>query len=143
MGRRDSHLVEQAEPHRSRSLGVMAGGTSCAERRGRLSGEHRVNRRHRAPARVNRRVEAVRRRDRVGVELTASGLGQLPHPSDVGGVVHAGDRLHRGGWSILGLPAGFGYSSQHGVIPGGSVGVRTGIVQAKNVVQIGPRVSSL
>ena len=68
MARGDRRVVEQAEAHRPRGLGVVAGRAGGDEGVGGLAGHHLVDRVHGAAGRAQRRLEAARRHRGVGVE---------------------------------------------------------------------------
>ena len=68
VARRDRRVVEQAEAHRPRHLGVMAGRANGDKGIGRLLVHHLVDRAHGAADAAQGRLEAARRHRRVGIE---------------------------------------------------------------------------
>ncbi len=87
MARRDRRIVEQAEAHRPRGLGVMAGRADRDEGVGGLAGHHLVDRMHRAAGAAQRRLEAAGRHRGVGIDLHQALLRR--------GLLHGGDVVHR------------------------------------------------
>ena len=76
IARRDGGIVEQAEAHRPRDLGVMAGRARRDEGIRRLLRHHFVDGVHRAARRAQRRLEAAGRHRGVGVEPHHAFLGR-------------------------------------------------------------------
>ena len=87
VARRDRRIVEQAEAHRPRGLGMMAGRADGDEGVGRLAGHHLVDRVHRAAGAAQRGLEAAGRHRGVGVDLHQALLRR--------GILDGGDVVHR------------------------------------------------
>jgi hypothetical protein len=73
MQRADGDVVEQAEAHRHRGLGMVAGRPHGAERVLRLAADHRIDRRDHGTRRAQRRLAGAGAQAGVGVELMAAG----------------------------------------------------------------------
>ena len=87
VARGDRGAVEQAEAHRPRRLGVVAGRAHGDEGIVDLAAHHLVDRFHAAADRAQRRLEAARRHRGVGIE---------PHHAFLGrGVADRLDVIHR------------------------------------------------
>ena len=87
VARRDRSIVEQAEAHGPRGLGVVPGRTYRHESICSPAAHHLVDRVHAAAHRSERRLEAAGRHRGIGVE---------PHHALLGrGVAHRGDVVHR------------------------------------------------
>jgi hypothetical protein len=87
VARRDRDIVEQAEAHRRRGLGMMAGRAHRDERVCDSALHHLIDRLHRAARTAQRRLEAARRHRGVGIE---------PHHAFARrGVAHLLDVIHR------------------------------------------------
>ncbi len=86
--RGDRDVAEEAEPHRPRRLGVMAGRTQRAHAHVRLAAQQRVDQRHRAARGPQRGTERAGHRVRVLIDRPAPGGAQLLHEGHVGLRVH-------------------------------------------------------
>jgi len=104
MPRRDRHIVEEAETHGPRGLGMVAGRAHRHERIGGPFFDHLVDRQRRAAGPAQRRLEAAGRHGGVGIEPHESLLrgGRLDFPHIVervakrDGFERGGRRLHAG-----------------------------------------------
>ena len=76
MAGRDRHIVEQAEAHGSRGLGMVAGRAYAHEGIGGALGDHLVDRERGAARPAQRRLEAARRHGGVGIEPHQPLLGR-------------------------------------------------------------------
>ncbi len=87
-GGRDGDVVEQAEAHRARPLGVVAGRAHGAEARLRFAREQRPRpARRRRPRHAVAALKEASADERVGVDRPAPGGAQLPDRAHVlGGV---------------------------------------------------------
>ena len=83
----DRGIVEQAEAHRPRGLGVVAGRADGDEGVGDLARHHLVDRMHRAAGGAHRRLETSRRHRGVGVDLHQTLRRR--------GIADGGDVVHR------------------------------------------------
>ena len=90
VARRDGDIVEQAEAHRPRRLGVMAGRADGDKGIRCLLVHHFVHRQHAAADAAQRRLEAARRHRGVGVELHQAFLGR-----GVADRLHVFHRMHQ------------------------------------------------
>ena len=96
VARRDRGVVEQAEAHRPRRLGVMAGRANGDEGVVRLLVHHLVDRVHGAAGAAQRRLEAARRHRGVGVDVHQALLRRgVADRLDVVHRVGEGDDLER------------------------------------------------
>jgi propanol-preferring alcohol dehydrogenase len=82
-GGADGDVVEQAEAHRARALGVVAGGSHAAEGDRRLAREQRAHHLARGARGVQRRRPRALADERVGIDRPASGLAQRADALDV------------------------------------------------------------
>ena len=83
----DRGVVEQAETHRPRGLGVMAGWPHGDEGVGGLARHHLIDRMHRAAGGTHRRLKTSRRHRGVGVDLHQTLRRR--------GIADGGDVVHR------------------------------------------------
>jgi hypothetical protein len=98
--RRDGDVVEQAKPHRARSLGVVTRRPQTAERDVRLAARKRIDRLDGSTGGVHRGLERARARDRVDVEHPSPVPAEARDPIDVGFGMH---RLQAVCRDVLGL----------------------------------------
>ena len=88
VGRGDGRVVDQAEPHRPRPLGVVPGRAAAAEGALDLAVDHGVDGRQSGAGCQRGGPEADVVDGRVGVEVAAPGRRQPLDGGQVGGVVH-------------------------------------------------------
>ena len=94
--RRDRGIVEQAEAHRPRGLGVVAGRAGGDKGIGRLAGHHLVHRQHGAAGGAQCGLVAARRHRGVGVEMqNAFGGRGVADRLDIVHRMDAGDCFER------------------------------------------------
>jgi len=92
--RADGDVVEQAEAHRPRGLGVVAGRADGAKGVGGLARGHRIDRGADRACRAQRRFARARRERRVGIEVHTPGCRNArQHHFDISGRVRALERL--------------------------------------------------
>ena len=133
VGRRDGGVVHEAEPHRSRRLGMVAGGPAQAECRLDVPGQHSVDRRRRRARGDDRRVVAALAHDGVHVDRAPAPLGELPDAGEEFARVHALEILGRRRTGLLDGRVRRPDGVHDRVHPGRPFGMRPRIVQPEQV----------